>query len=198
MGATTPASITEIVTSFCKEIDAASTPVFVAIQDTEGCYASDCFGNVHRRVQSRGGLIQHGWIIWLDPNKLIEAEFHAVWTDPDGRFIDITPNRDGESTILFLPDSTLTYKGRPRDNIRKALTNDPSVLRLIQKHKELFDLRLKYDKKGVAEIPYAEVLRIEEKYEPRTLQGKNQIRIGRNDLCPCASGRKFKRCHGQA
>ena len=73
---------------------------------------------------------------------------------------------------FFLPDSTLTYKGRPRDNIRKALTNDPSVLRLIQKHKELFDLRLKYDKKGVAEIPYAEVLRIEEKIRTSNFTGQ--------------------------
>jgi len=22
-------------------------------------------------------------------------------------------------------------------------------------------------------------------------------RVGRNDLCPCGSGRKFKRCHGR-
>ena len=26
--------------------------------------------------------------------------------------------------------------------------------------------------------------------------GGDFARVGRNDLCPCGSGRKFKRCHG--
>jgi preprotein translocase subunit SecA len=26
--------------------------------------------------------------------------------------------------------------------------------------------------------------------------GTDFARVGRNDLCPCGSGRKFKRCHG--
>jgi preprotein translocase subunit SecA len=26
---------------------------------------------------------------------------------------------------------------------------------------------------------------------------KAEVRIGRNDPCPCGSGKKFKACHGQ-
>jgi preprotein translocase subunit SecA len=26
--------------------------------------------------------------------------------------------------------------------------------------------------------------------------GADFARVGRNDMCPCGSGRKFKRCHG--
>ena len=32
--------------------------------------------------------------------------------------------------------------------------------------------------------------------EHRTDPGGAEARVGRNDLCPCGSGRKYKRCHG--
>ena len=38
--------------------------------------------------------------------------------------------------------------------------------------------------------PASEVMRV------LTLE-ENFARAGRNDPCPCGSGRKFKRCHGQ-
>ena len=28
-------------------------------------------------------------------------------------------------------------------------------------------------------------------------QIKNDVKVGRNDLCPCGSGKKFKFCHGK-
>jgi hypothetical protein len=33
-----------------------------------------------------------------------EAEFQCVWRSTEGQQIDITPRRDGEAMILFLPD----------------------------------------------------------------------------------------------
>ncbi|MBV8721774.1 MAG: SEC-C domain-containing protein, partial [Candidatus Eremiobacteraeota bacterium] len=27
---------------------------------------------------------------------------------------------------------------------------------------------------------------------------RDQPKVGRNELCPCGSGKKFKRCHGTA
>jgi preprotein translocase subunit SecA len=30
---------------------------------------------------------------------------------------------------------------------------------------------------------------------PPTLMQKRQKKVGRNDPCPCGSGKKFKRCH---
>lgn len=32
--------------------------------------------------------------------------------------------------------------------------------------------------------------------EPYRLAGRVTAKVGRNDPCPCASGRKFKKCHG--
>jgi len=27
---------------------------------------------------------------------------------------------------------------------------------------------------------------------------RNEMKVGRNDACPCGSGKKFKQCHGRA
>jgi preprotein translocase subunit SecA len=32
----------------------------------------------------------------------------------------------------------------------------------------------------------------------RSVDGKDWSNVGRNDPCPCGSGKKFKKCHGQA
>ncbi|HIB13207.1 MAG: hypothetical protein CL755_14660 [Chloroflexi bacterium] len=33
--------------------------------------------------------------------------------------------------------------------------------------------------------------------EKRTFATQNPGKIGRNERCPCGSGRKYKRCHGK-
>ena len=34
--------------------------------------------------------------------------------------------------------------------------------------------------------------------EPAKPMQRDQPKVGRNELCPCGSGRKFKKCHGAA
>ncbi|MHB8148174.1 MAG: SEC-C metal-binding domain-containing protein, partial [Vulcanimicrobiaceae bacterium] len=34
--------------------------------------------------------------------------------------------------------------------------------------------------------------------EPQKPVHRDQPKVGRNDLCPCGSGKKFKKCHGVA
>ena len=35
---------------------------------------------------------------------------------------------------------------------------------------------------------------------PQPIQNpiRNELKVGRNDTCPCGSGKKFKQCHGRA
>ena len=33
--------------------------------------------------------------------------------------------------------------------------------------------------------------------QPKAMPAKADPRIGRNDPCPCGSGKKYKNCHGQ-
>ncbi|MBU0958512.1 MAG: hypothetical protein KKB31_01075 [Nanoarchaeota archaeon] len=121
MKPTTPTSINEDVLEFCKEINPESEPCFVKVSPWEGSEYQDCFPNVERYIKSFGGELQQGWTIWEIPNKFIEAEFHAVWIDGKGNFVDITQKPDREKQILFLPDSKREIKKEPINNIRKVL-----------------------------------------------------------------------------
>lgn len=38
---------------------------------------------------------------------------------------------------------------------------------------------------------------IESKVSPRSPVTRDQAKVGRNDVCPCGSGKKYKQCHGQ-
>jgi uncharacterized protein len=42
------------------------------------------------------------------------------------------------------------------------------------------------------------VLRIDEAVHPRRPQVRETPKVGRNDPCPCGSGRKYKACHGRS
>ena len=40
------------------------------------------------------------------------------------------------------------------------------------------------------------VVATQEPQKPKQQPIRAEIKIGRNDLCPCGSGKKFKSCHG--
>jgi hypothetical protein len=66
-----------------------------------------CNINCIRKKQLDGGSIQYGWVIWQDRMAgLTEAEFHTVWVDDNGEYHDITPRKDNEKRIMFVPDKT--------------------------------------------------------------------------------------------
>lgn len=64
-----------------------------------------CFFNVWVQINFKGGGFQHGWLIAQDAaNDFIEAQFHAVWVDPKGYYVDVTPRTDGQKRVMFIPD----------------------------------------------------------------------------------------------
>lgn len=80
---------------------------------------SMCHFNVWVQTIHNGGNVQPGWLLWEDPRiGFCEAEFHAVWVSPEGRLVDVTPRRDQEKRVMFVPDPTRTIRltdiaGRP-------------------------------------------------------------------------------------
>jgi hypothetical protein len=65
----------------------------------------NCFLNVWVQMSYAGGDKQYGWLIAQDSTKdFIEAQFHAVWKNPEGELIDVTPRPDGEKRVMFIPD----------------------------------------------------------------------------------------------
>jgi hypothetical protein len=184
--ATTPASVTEAVLRLREKIGVNTEPVFVPVQPAPHSALEECYRNVFTQVQERGGARQTGWCIWEHPGLFVEGVFHAIWLSPEGNLVDITPHRDGEQRILFIPDPTRSYNGQPIDNIRLPLVQNPRVERLMRMNEEMLELRKKYLlPDGRAAVPAIEVIQVVVKH------------TSRNDQCPCRSSRKFKHCCGQ-
>lgn len=172
--ATTPKEINKNILDFCKEIDLTTKPVFLKLFPVEGYICGECYGNVENHIRENGGRVQHGWIIWETPDVLLDAEFHAVWVNNKGDYVDVTPKADGEESILFLPDSKRTFtKEELIDNIRKPLVDNEDTRGVIEKAKERFEIKNR---------TYKESLKVKKK------------KIGRNEPCPCGSGKKYKKC----
>jgi hypothetical protein len=79
-------------------------PAFLPFTQVDRRYiAGQCHANVLHRVRGHGGKRVNGWMIW-ESVIMDDAEFHSVWQSPDGTLIDITPRKDKEKLVLFLPD----------------------------------------------------------------------------------------------
>lgn len=117
----TPPRITTEILSFCHEIDQTQSPCYIPVKPGEGDEVDQCFDNVKNKIKKVGGTQEFGWILWETPGLLIEAEFHSNWISPNGERTDITPKRDGERQILFLPDSKKIFKNELVENLRKKL-----------------------------------------------------------------------------
>lgn len=195
---TTPKTINENVYRLRDKIGVTTEPVFVPVAPSIGDKLNDCFADVARKVKSYGGSVQHGWTVWESEGTLIEGEFHAVWRSPEGDLLDVTPKADGERRILFIPDPNRVFQNENVDNIRLALTDDPAIHRMIAMNEEISILRRTYNVgTGESKIPIREIRAIQRKYsEPKSPSLPSAITVGRNDRCPCGSGKKFKRCHG--
>ena len=179
---TTPQEITPTIRDFCREIDAAATPAYVPVRPDRNCVPSECYQNVANKIRRKGGGERQGRIIWESPGLHLEAEHHAIWISKAGVAIDITPKEDGEERILFLPSSRTPYDGSQLiAPIHKPLTDDPSTEFTTNLAMDAFDEKNRLFKQGLL-------------VKPRVWKNSPAVKVGRNDLCPCGSGRKFKKC----
>ncbi len=90
------------------------SPQFVDIHPASQAVYENCFTNVDAVVEQQGGERIDGWLIWEWRGILLEAIFHAVWRDPEGSLIDVTPQGDGETKIVFSPDCNRKYANAPQ------------------------------------------------------------------------------------
>lgn len=95
--------------------------------------------------RSPGGHAVAGWVIWqAKAASFVEAEFHSVWCDAEGNLVDVTPRKDGERYVLFVPDfqRTITFfehLGQPAihtfENVRlsagKVITGITPIVRVL-------------------------------------------------------------------
>jgi len=192
---TTPARITKDILNLCRRIDPTQEPIWVPVKPWHKGDASFCFFNVRDKVAQDGGKVQHGWIIWENPNILVEAEFHAIWVSPENKPIDITPKEDGEAHILFIPDGIRVWEGELVENIRVPLVDNAYTRQLIKYSEEMFRLRKKYYKDGQSLMPLEEILKVQEQFSAPA-KNLNRMPVSRNKRCSCGSGKKYKKCCG--
>lgn len=185
----------------------------------------NCYINVRDRVEKDGGRMQLGWAVWQHSDLFIEAEPHAVYDPGDGNpWVDCTPHimPDGGKAweILFIPNDQGTYDFNTTDlpdNVRIPLVDDPRVQRALELFSEKtalmnsvpgIDVYLPQDvARKVLKIQTQADALLTEVMQPRsrdyglTLLAEAELspseKIGRNDPCPCGSGKKFKKCHGR-
>ena len=130
---TTPFEITSTILSFIKnDIGISAMPKFV---DVNPIYPyGRCFQNVEIHVKEFSGSVQTGWVIWLAPMVLLEAEAHSVWRQPNGILIDITSKPDRERRILFVADDRVVYDGKHMPNICRILSKDKLIISGMKKN----------------------------------------------------------------
>lgn len=145
------------VIDFCSQVVPGSQPVSVEHKPLPGKPQLECFSIVPEHVANNGGKQLTGWAIWETPGVFIEAEFHSVWQDKEGRVIDLTPRPYALETILFVPDASREYRGRQVDNVRKALVDDLDVVRFLHLFRKRFEIMNKgdlADQHGAIELPH--------------------------------------------
>ena len=132
---TTPSAITPTVLAFAaSSLDGLPIIDVPVVPDQQYGLYCWCFDGVLEKVKHDGGGILLGWVIWEWPNAFLNAEFHAVWIDPAGQLVDITPKPLGEKSILFAPDPAyphvldLTHRPRNRRTRIYVSASDPSEI----------------------------------------------------------------------
>jgi hypothetical protein len=118
-------AITKGMLKLAKQLDATSTPDYVAVEVGEDCLPSRCFQNVAAMVRRHGGSVQHGWRMREQPSAYVEGEFYAVWRRLDGALIDVTPRAEQPTRIVFLSDSKIVWTGEDIEPRRLMLNLQP-------------------------------------------------------------------------
>ncbi len=190
---TTPKKITKDILAFCKEIDPNSNPLFVSVNPTREVRFNYCLTDVPEYARQHGGKAVFGWIIWEVPGLLLEAEFHTCFKDGDGNLIDVTPKPDGETNILFLPDSHRVYQNKFVKGFRKKLVDNEHVRILFKVAEKLDQIREKHFRNDAYDASAVDS-ELQKWMASMTVPLR---KIGRNDTCLCGSGKEYKKCCGR-
>ena len=125
---TVPKKISASLAEFCKTIS-IERPRYIPSKPNRSALLSACFQNVHQKVEAYGGQLCCGWLIWTIPNLYYEAEFHGVWRNDKGHFLDVSPQMNKVKKIMFLPDFSAVYDADncQTNRFEVAKNNAPSL-----------------------------------------------------------------------
>lgn len=195
-----PKIIDKDIEKFCKKINYKNKPIYIDVKPVDGTIINECFINVDKYVKDNGGSCINGWLIWLHPHCLLEAEFHAIYQDKMGNLIDITPHKDNPPQILFLEDNSLKYEGYSINNIRKILSNSKLIDECIIAWNEVFQIinagenKHKHGKIILDEYQSKRYMYLDKTIQNNLFHFYKNLKLKPNDTCICGSGLKFIDC----
>ncbi|MEN2402318.1 SEC-C domain-containing protein [Flavobacterium sp. MC2016-06] len=174
-----------------------SQPVTVPVIPETYSKELQCYYNVEQKIEKDGGKIHYGWNIHQLAT-LIEGEHHAVWENDKGELIDITPNQDRTTEILFCSDEKTTYSGVNIGNIRMNITDNKMVddIILFYETNDLFWTYGERKDEEVVNMPTI-IVKMIESFNGVIYQLEQQVKKGdnHNSLCVCGSGKIYSKCH---
>jgi hypothetical protein len=100
-----PSIESDAVQEFAAELSGVP-PVTVPLRDDDDVLYGYPADGIREKILTDGGSIQFGWRLREWPGVVLTAEFHAVWVDPEGTLVDITPAVIGDEPSAFVPDPT--------------------------------------------------------------------------------------------
>lgn len=204
--AVTPASNFPQLTDLCRELAGAGVmPEYVHSQPLEDMPSKECFPIVESHVGVHGGEMVIGWVFWEMPGQYVEAEFHAVWKQPDGSLLDIAPRDEPTQCVLFLPDPLRSYEGRQVNNQRRLIRNDPVIAEFFAACDQEFEFTNRGERAGqhgallLEGDDATEFMRIQQRKMGLFIQLQNtRPLMGPYSPCWCGSGKKIRWCHNDA
>ena len=128
---TLPRTVTSRLLGFCRTIS-DRRPVFIPSKPAKDALLGYCFENVETKIARAGGGIAYGWAIWHLRGLYFEAEHHGVWLKRTGSLVDVSPQANSYSKILFLPVPLAVYDPLLfRDNLFEIDSDDPLALEFV-------------------------------------------------------------------
>lgn len=193
----TPRRVNRAVQHLLKRMSLDTTPEWIDVEPQEDAVTEECTENVTRAIAEHGGTTRLGWMIW-EEDFMIEAIFHAVWENPDGRTVDVTPQDIPVDRIMFVPDPASQYEGRQIPNVRLNISGMMAVDHLIRLNELKFAIQNAGDRAEQHRIMItpteSKALQWLETYRD-AMSGALLAGMTDDSPCFCGSGRPYYRCH---
>lgn len=197
---TVPGAITPEVELLLDTMQVDYDPELVPVRPEEYSQHDACYDNVAEKVKRDGGKLHYGWVVWQSKH-IIEAEHYAVWENPAGDLVDVSPNKLGAETIMFIPDNQpINNNLMAIPNVRVNTTNSRLIddfILLSETVDKLYGLSI-YTDEDKLWLPESVL---------STVDTLNQYRLGAEQLymsggkaegpCYCGSKKTYKACHGR-
>ena len=144
----TPVELSPALIAICEQLAPGTKPIYIDVLSDTGAPTNECFHLVEERARREGGSRLIGWALWEMPGLYAEAEYHAIWQAPDGRYLDISPKLEPTAKVLFLPIPGAEYNDLQKDNVRRAISKDPYVQLFLQCFERRFEIMNRGDRAG--------------------------------------------------